>query len=180
MKGTIISKKKVYQAKFFNVEEQQIETEDGEKFTYAVVNRIPVVAIIPFIKETAEIYLVSEYRYLFGKDVLGIIGGHVDSNEDILDAAKRELKEETGIQAKKWAKIAKIQGSASIINSDATLFFAEDLEFGDAKPEKGEEIKLVKISLEDALKKIFSGEISNSFAVMGILMLDKLLKTKRI
>jgi len=179
MKGKIISKKKVYQGKFFNVEEQLIEKENGTKDTYAVINRDAVVGIIPFTKN-AEIYLVSEYRYLFKKNVLGAIGGHVDKNEDVLEAAKRELKEETGIVAGKWTKLAGIESSASVLNSYATLFLAEDLEFGEASPEESEDIKLVKISINDALEKVLSGEIDNSFTVIGILMLDKLIKDKKI
>jgi 8-oxo-dGTP pyrophosphatase MutT (NUDIX family) len=175
-KGNIISKRKVYQAKFFNVEEQEVEADD-KRFIYSIVNRVPVVGVIP-ITDNNEVYLVSEYRYLFKKNILGLIGGHVDKGENVLETAKRELKEEVGIEALEWIKLSYIEGSSSVIIAPATIYIAKKLQMGESKPEEFEDIKLIKLPLEEAVKKVISGEINGSLSMIGILLLDELINKK--
>lgn len=167
----IISTKTVYQSKFFKVDQVEIER-DGKRFTKDFIERVPVVFILPYTAQN-EIYLELQYRDIFQKSLLEIIAGQIDPEEDPLEAAKRELQEETGLQAKNWKKVATWQVGA---NQKQTihLFFATDLEEGEQQLDEDEEIETVKLSLDEALQKVENGEISIGSHAATILLFDKL------
>ncbi len=177
--GKVISQKKVYKAKLFEVREEELILPNGKKRLYSIVERQPVVVIFP-LDHSLKLYLISQYRYLFKKKILEAVAGHMDKNEIPLEAAKRELKEETGITAFQWEEIARVESSASVIRSKLHLFIARDLEKGQASPSESEQIELVKLSINDAVKKVLIGEINNASTMIGILLLDKMRKEKTL
>lgn len=177
--GKVVSTKTVYKSKFFKVEEQEIVLSNKKKLSYSIVKRDPVVVVIPITSDN-EIFLVSQYRTLHRKQTLEAVAGHVDKGETPLEAAKRELKEEAGIEAMHWEEIAKMDVSGSIVQAEAHVFLARDLKIGEASPDDEEDITLIKLPLEDAVKKVLSQEISTASSMTGILMLDKLLGKKKL
>src|SRR6185503_20110037 len=98
----ILSKKTVFQSTHFFIENIVIEREN-KKVSKDIIRRWPIAIIIPYTKD-GEIYLESQYRDAFEKNILEIVAGHLEPNEDPLLAAKRELQEETGITARTWKK----------------------------------------------------------------------------
>ena len=89
-----------------------------------------------------------------------MVCGAIDG-ETTLDAAKRETKEELGIEAKEWTSLGKIQTDTSITNSTSHLFLARNLSFGDPEREPTENIETVEMPLREAFEKVNSGEITN-------------------
>lgn len=177
-KWKILSQKIVLKAKLFDVKELKIKNNDRER-VHHIAERHPTVSVFP-VTQNLDIYLVSQYRYMLKKQTLEAMAGFIDKNETPLDAAKRELKEETGITANYWEKFAQIEMSASVFRSVAHLFLAKDLKEGVAHPEEGEDVKLVKMSFEEALKKVMIGEINHAASMTGILLLDKLMEEGKI
>lgn len=173
------AEKVVYKAKLFEVKEQEVLLPGNKKIIYSTVERRSTVNIFP-LTETDDLYLISEYRQLFKKNILGAIAGHIDDNETSLAAGKRELKEEVGISAFHWEEIARVEKSASVIKETSHFFLARDLEHGNPEPEEGENITLVKLSLNEAVAKVMSGEIKTAATMIGILMLDKLRSEKKL
>lgn len=170
----VISSKPVLSAKLFSVDEVQLILPNGKEVTHHVVHRLPTVVIFP-ITDSHEIYLVSEYRAMLGKTILSAAAGFMDKDgEKPLDTAKREAKEELGIAASQWEFLTKIEMASSVVNGQANLFMARDLEIGSNNLEEDEQIEVVKMSLDEAVKKIMANEISNSATMVGILMLDRL------
>ena len=159
----------------FDVEEYQITLKTGKKVTHTVAKRRPTVVVIP-ITPDGNVYLIKQYRYLLEMFTLETVAGFIDEGESALQAAKRELKEETGIKAGSWEEITKLEIAASVFKSQVHIFLARELEMGEAEPEEDEEIELVKMSLKEAVQKIFQGEITTSASVSGLLMIEKLLK----
>lgn len=173
-KWEVISQNTIYKTKLFDVKEEEIILPNGHKRTYSVVERRPVAVIFPLVDYSLKLYLISQYRYLFEKNILEAVAGHIDKKESPLEAAKRELKEEAGISAQQWEEMIRIENSASVIKSTVHLFVARGLYEGKPNPEEGEEIKVVKMPLEEAVSKVLLGEINNSSTVIGILLLDKM------
>lgn len=175
----IISQKSIFKAKLFDVQEIDFRNKAGEKNINYVVERTPTISVFP-LTDSNELYLISQYRYIFKRKVLEAVAGYIEKKETTLAAAKRELKEETGISAMQWEEIARIEMAGSVFKGKMHLFLANDLEFGPTQLEEDEEITLVKMSLKEAVEKVMTGEISHSASAIGILMLDKQRMEKKL
>jgi ADP-ribose pyrophosphatase len=174
----IVSQKPVFSAKFFDVKEVVLKN-SGKKRIHHVAQRDPIVVIFPM-TDQYDIYLIDQYRSMLEKTVLEAISGHVDKNESTIAAAKRELKEESGIISHQLEEIARIEMSASVFKSKVHIFLAKGLEFEEANLEEDEEISVVKMPLTQAVEKVMLGEINHAASMLGILMLDKLRMQKKL
>jgi len=171
--------KTLVEEKFFTIKDIEVGEKDGEKIYHKIVEANPTSSIFPLTTKY-EIYLIEQYRYFYGKKVLGAISGNIDKGETALAAAQRELEEETGLVATQWELLSQVELSRSVVKRQAYLYLARDLVIGEAHPEEGEDITLVKMPLGEAVEKVFSGEINHAASIIGILMLDKLRKEKRL
>jgi len=174
----IVSKKNVFDGGRFKVKKVELEIKNVKK-THFDVERKPVVCVFP-LTDSYEIYLISQYRYFFEKNILECVAGFIDENETSLKAAKRELKEEAGLLASQWELIGKQDLAASVVKGTLFLFLAKDLEEAAQDLKTGEVIKVVKMPLEEAVKKVMSGEINSVETVSGILILDRLRREKKL
>ena len=171
----VISSKNVYKAKLFDVNEVTLD-ENGRQVIHHIVKRDPTVVIFPVTKDD-KIYLIRQYRYLLGKRSLEAVAGFIDEGETPMQAAKRELKEETGISANVWEHMITLDMSASVIDAKAHLFLAKDLELGESNPEKGEEdIELVLLPIQEAVQKIQTGEIHFAATSTGLLLIKNMMR----
>lgn len=178
-KWKILSKKTVYKGKLFNVEEQKVVLPNGKERTYSTINKDPVVIVFP-INSSYELYLSSQYRYLHDEKILEAVAGYIDKGESPLLAAKRELKEEAGLIGSHWEELARLKMASSVIKSTTYLFLVKDLEETESEPDEGEYIKIIRVSLKDAVSKVLSGEITTSSTIAGILILNELKKQKKL
>ena len=96
------------------------------------------------------------------------MGGAADGEEP-LAAAKRELKEETGLTAEKWTKVMTLHLSNSITDEEGVVFVAEDLSEGEPEFDETEKLEIRKMPLKDALKMVDRGEITDAVSVAAIL-----------
>lgn len=174
----ILSKRPVFAAELFDVYETKFDL-NGQTYTHHNIHRPSVASIFPMTTD-GELYMISQYRYLHEEVFFEEIAGHIDKGENPLEGAKRELKEEVGITAKKWEQFAEVVSSASVVKNKVYFFLAQDLSLGKATPEAYEEISLKKISLSDAVKDVFTGKIRNSSAMLGILMLSAMKQEGKI
>lgn len=178
-KTTIVSQQVIARYKAFQVTRDVIQLPNNKKITHYNAQRNPVVVIFP-LTSSHEIYFVSQHRYLLKKQSLEAVAGFIEPNETSLNGAKRELQEETGIIANQWEQLSKIEATASVFKSPAYLFLAKDLEIGQPNPDEDEDIQVVKLSLQEALDKITTGEINTSLTIIGIFLIDKLKREKKL
>jgi 8-oxo-dGTP pyrophosphatase MutT (NUDIX family) len=95
--------------------------------------------------------------------------------EDTLEAAKRELKEETGMTAKKWTLLTKLHTSNSVTDEVAYIFMAEELEHGDNELEESEaDLKVKRIPLKEAIEMVMRGESTDSMSIIALLKVNSL------
>ena len=179
--GHILSlkEKPVLTTDLFTVNETTLTLDTGNTVVHHNIARRPTVIVFPLTPKY-EIYLISQYRYLYKKKLLEVIAGFVEGGENPLTTARKELREEGGIEANQLEEFARLQLMASVVKATTHFFVARDLTVGIAHPEEDEDIELIKMPLSDAVAKVMSGEINTSSSVAGILLLDKLRKEKKL
>ena len=92
-------------------------------------------------------------------------------NIDPLESAKRELKEETGLTATRWEELMHLHTSNSVTDERGIVYVAKDLTEGETEFEETEDLKIIKLPLEEAVQRVMDGEITDSVSVAGLLKL---------
>ncbi|MCK4891599.1 MAG: NUDIX hydrolase [Candidatus Pacebacteria bacterium] len=163
MKSWKITKSKtVFKCKYFKVLDEDFVKPSGKKHKWFIFDTNDYVVIIA--KEKDFFYLVEQYRYTTKSKLLQVIAGVVEKNETPLMTAKKELKEEAGITAKKIKKLGWYYANYGCSNQKAHVFLAEDLKIGEQKPdgfEKESGIKRKKLKISEVEKLIKSGRIKD-------------------
>ncbi|MFC6807061.1 NUDIX domain-containing protein [Methylophaga thalassica] len=88
-----------------------------------------------------------------------------------MEAAKRELKEETGLTAKNWQPLMELRTSNSVTDEKAYIFLATELTPGEQELEETEDIELIKVPLDTAIEMAMNGEIIDAMSVAALLKL---------
>jgi 8-oxo-dGTP pyrophosphatase MutT (NUDIX family) len=163
-----ISSKGIYENPWIEVSHHEVLNPSGNKGIYGVVHfRNKAIGIVA-VDDRLNIILVGQDRYPLQAYSWEIPEGGCPIGEDHLAAAKRELKEETGLEATHWEPLCKFHLSNSVTDEEGELFLAKNLTEGPPNPEETERISLKKISLDEALKQIDQGEITDAITIMGI------------
>lgn len=164
-----------YDNRWISVTEYQVINPAGGKGIYGKVHfKNKAIGIIPVDKEL-NTWLVGQFRYTVDEWSWEIPEGGGPPNEPPVEAAKRELQEETGLIAKKMTQIIRLHTSNSVTDEEGFVFMAEDLEQGETSLEDTEaDMKVWKLPVKDALQMVIDGKITDSMSVMGLLMVARL------
>ncbi|MCF2490858.1 NUDIX hydrolase [Dyadobacter sp. CY347] len=169
-----LSTETVYENAWLELSHRDVINPSGNKGIYGLVKfKNQAIGVIPLDAE-GNIYLVGQYRYAIDEYSWEIPEGGGALNADPLVAAKRELKEETGLVAGKWTKLGRIHTSNSATNEEGFLFIAEELTQEAAEPEDTEDLQVRKVSLQEAVDMCMRAEITDSLSVCAILMTARL------
>ena len=95
---------------------------------------------------------------------------------DVLESAKRELKEETGLTAKRWENILRIHTSNSVTDEEGFVFLARELSEGETEFEETEQLEIRKIKFSEAVEMVMNQQITDSISIAGILKLARMLE----
>eukprot|EP01104_Vermistella_antarctica_P011801 TRINITY_DN3338_c0_g1_i3.p1 TRINITY_DN3338_c0_g1~~TRINITY_DN3338_c0_g1_i3.p1 ORF type:complete len:116 (-),score=18.12 TRINITY_DN3338_c0_g1_i3:220-567(-) len=87
----------------------------------------------------------------------------------ILDGAKRELREETGLRASKWVQVMKIHTSNSITDEEGFVFLAEGLTPGETEFDETEDLAIKHLPFREAVGMAFRGEITDAISLAGLM-----------
>ncbi|WP_068278346.1 NUDIX domain-containing protein [Aldersonia kunmingensis] len=161
----------LYEGAIIALRRDQVVMPDGHPAAREVVEHYGAVAVAA-IDESDRLVLVRQYRHPVGARLLELPAGLLDSpGEDPLDAAKRELAEETGLAACTWSVLVDIALSPGFTDEALRIYLAEDLtEIERPEPEHEEiDLELVRMPLADVVALVFSGEVVNATAVAGVL-----------
>lgn len=164
-----LSTQVVYENPWIEVEHHEVLNPSGGNGIYGQVNfKNIAIGIIPVDNEL-NTWLVGQFRFPIEEYSWEIPEGGCPIGEDIVEAAKRELKEETGFSAEKYTMIAKIHTSNSVCREVGYIFLAENLTQGDSEPEETEDLQIIKVSLKEAFDLVLNNQITDSLSVAGIM-----------
>lgn len=146
---------------------------NGKDTSYGLVHyKNLAVGVVPY--ADGDIWLVGQSRVSFQAYSWEIPAGGGRHDEDPKNAARRELKEETGYTAGSLDKILTMELSNSITDEQCVVYLATDLIAGETEMESSEDISLMRISLDDAMTGVDAGEIRQSISVAAILKLCRM------
>lgn len=171
-----ISGKHIYSNPWVDIREDKVLNPAGKESLYGVVSfKNRAIGIVPIDKE-GNTWLVGQHRYPLNEYSWEIPMGGGPLAEDILDAAKRELKEETGLSAKKWDNICRIHTSNSVTDEEGFIFIATELTEGETEFEETEKLEIKKVPLKEAVDMVMENKITDSLSIAGILKAARILK----
>ena len=167
------SSKDIYENPWVKVVEDQVVRPNKTEGIYGKVHfKNKAIGIIP-LDDALNTWLVGQYRYTLNEYSWEIPMGGVLLKEDTLNGAKRELREETGLVAKKWTNLMKIHTSNSVTDEYGYVFLAEGLQQGEMDWDETEELQIKKLPLKEALNMVMENQITDSLSVAGILKVAK-------
>jgi 8-oxo-dGTP pyrophosphatase MutT (NUDIX family) len=159
MSWKTLNTKEVYRSKWMWVTEDEVVTDFWEKLTYGVVHKIPFALIIPW--DGKNFTLVGQYRYSIKKYSWEFPQGHFE-HSSILETAKTELLEETGLSASSIKLIGSFFLAPGHHSQECKVFLAQDLTEGKQHLESGEKgMKTKKISQAGLEKMIRTGKMAD-------------------
>lgn len=164
----ITGRETVYENSWIEVTEFQVINPSGGKGIYGKVHYKHVAVGIITLDSDWNTWLVGQYRFPLDLYSWEIPEGGGLLNEDPLDAAKRELLEETGLQAGSWTKILTMHLSNSVSDEVALIYLAGDLEQKIAEPEETEQLVIKKMPFEHVVRMLEAGQITDSMSVAAI------------
>ena len=164
-----------YQNPWISVREDQVLNPGGGRGIYGVVTmRNKALGIVPVDAE-GNTWLVGQYRYPLNEYSWEIPMGGGLLELDILESARRELREETGLTAARWTRIARLHTSNSVTDEEGFVFLAEGLTQGEVEPEETEDLRLWKLPLAEAVRMVMDDRITDGVSVAGLLKAEKVL-----
>jgi len=174
---TTLSGQEKYDNPWINVTEYQVINPGGKPGIYGKVHFKNKAIGIVALDEEGNTWLVGQWRYPLNEWSWEIPEGGGPDGSEVLISAQRELKEETGLTAKKWTMIQRTHLSNSVSDEEGFIFLAEELTQGENELEDSEaDMKVWKLPFSEALQMVLDGKITDSLTVMGLLRVSKIKK----
>lgn len=167
-----------YKNPWIEVREDAVIRPDGKPGIYGVVKFSKGTGVsVLAIDGDGFVYLTREFKYASGKEHLEVVSGGLFPEEAPLEAAKRELSEELGINATQWTEVGSVEPFTAIFEHEMHLFIAQNLSFAEHKREGTElTMQMVKMKFEEAVEKVMQNQITHGPSCVLILKAARLLK----
>ncbi len=168
-----LESKMVYKGKILNLRVDKVLIEEnGNESIREVVEHDPSVAVLPVLPN-GNIVLIKQYRYALEREFIEVPAGVFREGELPEEAAKRELKEETGFITDKLVKLGMFYPSCGFLTEVLHIYVAHVKDRGETDMDEDEVINTFEVSIEEALMMIKNGYIQDMKSVIAILMYNQ-------
>lgn len=179
----VLDSKVAYQGPLFRVLKDRIQEPNGKEAQRDVIRHNGSVVILALERSKSKkdplVLIERQFRHAAQQYLYELPAGTMDPDEEHLEAAKRELLEETGYQAKKWTELVKYYASPGFLGEWMQVFLAEDLTPGKANPEEDESLELQFVPFSEALRLVDAGRIRDGKTLIGLMYYDRLRRAKK-
>lgn len=169
-----LGRKKVFEARdgntiYMELYQDRIRAPNGRELSYTFYRSSDVAIVVPFLDEK-KLVMIKQYRYPLEKIMLEFPAGHVEKGESPLVTARRELKEETGFDAKKIKHVYSYHPSVSKSRQIVHVFSATGLSEGDTKHDSTEDIRVETVSVSSLGRMIRAQKVENAGTLIAYLL----------
>jgi 8-oxo-dGTP pyrophosphatase MutT (NUDIX family) len=162
------SRRVAYENPWLTVWHDEVTRPDGSAGIYGVVHFANVAVGVVALDAQGRIVLVGQHRYTMDSESWEIPEGGVPMDEDPLDGARRELREETGVTAATWQELGRMDLSNSVTDERAVMYLATDLTLGPAELDPTEVLEVRWVPFDEALAMCLDGRITDALSVAAI------------
>lgn len=142
---------------------------DGREQAREIIRHPGAAVVLPLLDD-GRIVLIDNFRPPAARRLLELPAGTLDADEAPIDAARRELAEETGYRAGSLEPLARFYSSPGILDEVMHLFVATRLEAGSPDLQEGEDIRNVLVSWDEALAMVADGRIEDAKTLVALLL----------
>ena len=162
------SRRVAYENPWLTIWHDEVIRPDGEPGIYGVVHFANLAAGVLVLDEDDRVLLVGQHRYALDAWSWEIPEGGVPDGETAIEGARRELLEETGVEAAEWRELARVHLSNSVSDELAVLFLATGLSHGIATPDGTEALEVRWLPFAEVLAMTLDGRISDAMTVVAV------------
>ncbi|MGG1876869.1 NUDIX hydrolase [Paenibacillus cisolokensis] len=166
LEETTLSTNNIFSGKIISLQVDTVRLPNGITATREVVRHPGAVAVLAL--KDQKMLVVDQYRQPLGRCEVEIPAGKLEPGEDPLEAAKRELEEETGYTCGSIRKLHSFYTSPGFADEVIHLYLAEDLTRGDMNPDEDEFLEMAEITLEEAYQLIQEERISDAKTILAV------------
>ena len=173
-----IARSTAFQGCLLRLDVDQVELPDGNTAPREYIRHPGGVGIVA-LTEDNEVLLVRQYRYPYGEIITEIPAGKRDKGEDPLTTGMRELEEETGYRAATYTPLGTLYPTPGCCDEVVYLYLATGLTQAEAHPDEDEFVEVERCPLEEMVRRVMAGEITDAKTQIGILKTKLLLEATK-
>ena len=170
--------REIFNGTLLHVFKDTVTLPNGNQSTREFIKHNGAVCIVP-VTDDGKVIMERQFRYPVNKVIWEIPAGKLDyAEENHLEAAKRELEEETGYVADRWTEIGTYVPAAAYSTECIWMYIAQGLRKGERHLDADEFLNVYEIPLDDLVKQVASGEIADGKTIAAIFRTEKILKNR--
>lgn len=157
-----------YENPWITIWHDEVIRPDGRPGIYGVVHFANLAVGVIALDDAGRVLLVGQHRYALDAYSWEIPEGGVPAGESPLDGARRELREETGMEASDWNELARCHLSNSVSDEEAILYLATGLTQGVATPDETESLAVRWLPFDEVLAMTTDGRIMDAMTILAV------------
>lgn len=161
----LLQRQELFKGRFLNAFRDTVRLPDGSQATREYVAHPGAVVVVPLLQGPdgrLRIVLERQYRYPVGRVMIELPAGKLDAGEDPLHCGQRELLEETGYQAREWARAGQMHLAIAYSTEVIHIYFARGLSLGERRLDQGEFLDVFSATPEELMTWCREGAVTDA------------------
>jgi len=175
MKPELIQSHTIYHGKVFDIRLDQVRLPNGRSMQIDIVEHPPAVVLVP-VDAAGNILFIRQYRHAVGEEILELPAGVTEANEPAEISARRELREETGMQAEQLRLLGEFFIAPGYSTESLVIYLATDLSSAPLPADEDEFIQVVPIPIAQAYDPAYQSELRDAKTLAALLLAAPYLK----